>query len=412
MKKIVLACFWNQETNCGDKSYIETFCELIRQYSSDVSVSLCDFYARPQGEASFEPGHKEKTTFKERIANLLPRFLFKWIRNFRKYRRIRKYYEKKLEGADALIIPGGGLIEYSSWRDYYLLMEMLEDICSRRGIPVFLNSLGYVENEDPAFWIQRWGGVLNAPCVKHFTCRDNLPFFQKLTDRVSQVPCMACLAKEALGIHSESRADNNTVGIGLMRYDCYSDYGNEIDKAFVVNYYVDVIVELRRLGYNVALFSVGVMRDHIMGDEILRCMQERQISREGVNLLPRPVKVRTLLEQIAQFRGILTVRTHSAYAAFSLNVPAVMIYFGTRGWSGKSNEFMKMVGRPENAICCDNVSPAELAAKFKEAMDEGWNQEVRREKRQLSWRNFVAIMDKIGIKQDPGSNLSVEVFGE
>ena len=407
MKKIVMACFWNQESNCGDKSYIEVFRALIRRYSSEATVDLCDFYARrefvaPKSEKSSKP------TLKKRIASLLPHWVYKWIHNRNKYRRIRKYYEMKLKDADALVVPGGGLVEYSSWRDYYYLMQMLEKICTARNIPVFINSVGYVENEDPMEWIERWGGILNNPCVKHFTCRDNLPFFLKLKEDAVQVPCSACLAGDVLGIQKLN--DGNTVGIGLMRYDCYSDYGNKVDKAFVVNYYVDLIVELRRLGYDVALFSVGVMRDHIMGDELLRCMQDRHIPTNGIVQLPRPTEVKTLLEQISGFKGIITVRTHSAYAAFSLNVPAVMIYFGSRGWAGKSNEFMTMMGRPENAICCDNVAPVELVERFQQAMEKGWDQTVRKEKKQLCWENFVTIMNKIGVLQSPTSDLCAEMF--
>lgn len=130
MKKIVMACFWNQESNCGDKSYIEVFRALIRRYSSEATVDLCDFYARrefvaPNSEKSSKP------TLKKRIASLLPHWVYKWIHNRNKYRRIRKYYEMKLKDADALVVPGGGLVEYSSWRDYYYLMQMLEKYVRR-----------------------------------------------------------------------------------------------------------------------------------------------------------------------------------------------------------------------------------------------------------------------------------------
>ena len=104
------------------------------------------------------------------------------------------------------------------------------------------------------------------------------------------------------------------------------------------------------------------------------------------------------------------MRTHSAYAAFSLNVPAVMIYFGTRGWAGKSNEFMTMMGHPENAICCDNVAPVELVERFQQAMEKGWDQTVRKEKKQLCWENFVTIMNKIGVLQSPTSDLCAAMF--
>lgn len=402
MKKIVMACFWNQETNCGDKSYIEVFRALIRRYSSEATVDLCDFYARREF-ASPKSENSPKPTLKKRIASLLPHWLYKWIHNRKKYQRIRKYYEMKLKDADALVIPGGGLVEYSSWRDYYYLMEMLESICAQNGISVYLNSLGYVENEPPLAWLKRWKGVLNADCVNHFTCRDNLAFFRKLNEKVEQIPCTACLSSETLGISRNPNAE--TVGIGLMRYDCYSDYGNKIGKEFILNYYVDVIVCLRRLGYKVALFSVGVIRDHVMGDEILKCMAAKNFPTDGVVVLPRPTEVRMLLQQIADFRGILTVRTHSAYAAFSLDVPAVMIYFGTRGWAGKSNEFMTMMGRPENAICCDNLSPQQLVTKFEAAMHDGWDQKIRAEKKQLCLGNFVSIMNKIGLQQSATFNI-------
>ena len=413
-KSIVLACLYNNETNCGDKIYVETFLELMRRYSRDVSVEICDFYGRVpaeprQGDVAAGENIPRKPTLKARIAALLPRFLQAWVREYSRRKKIRKYYEKQLLGADVLIFPGGGLVECPSWRDYYWPMKTLEKICSRMSIPVVLNSIGYVENKPSARWFRRWRRILNNPGVVHVTCRDNLPVFQELNERVVQIPCMACISADVLGV-ARNDDGSNTVGVGLMRYDCFSDFGNDVGKDFILNYYKDVIVQLRSLGYNVSLFSVGVKRDQRMGEEILSIMKEESLSLEGVSIMPRPVLGRTMLEQMARFRGILTVRTHSAYTAFSLDIPAVMFYFGKRGWEGKAREFMAMMGRPENAVCCDGLSPKALVERFQRAMEEGWEQNIRMERKKACYSNFLAVMDKIGVRQSTESTADIGIF--
>lgn len=46
MKKVVMVCFWANETNCGDKSYVETTLRLLERREKTIQVELCDFYAR------------------------------------------------------------------------------------------------------------------------------------------------------------------------------------------------------------------------------------------------------------------------------------------------------------------------------------------------------------------------------
>ena len=291
-------------------------------------------------------------------------------------------------------------MEYSSFRVFHRLIEKLEEACMKMHIPLYLNSLGYVENEKTNIWFKRWKMILNSPCIRHFTCRDNLPTFLKLNASVTQVPCIACLVADVLKIKCDG-FDNNTIGIGLMRYNCYSDYGKNISKEFLLDYYLNVIIELKRLGYKIALFSTGVQLDHTMGNDIIKIMEQRCGNAKGITLLPRPVEVQDLVKQISHFRGILTVRTHSAYTAFSLNVPTVMMHFGKKGYARKASEFMKMMGRPENAVCCDNLSPVVLVEKFCNAMDAGWDQKVRKERKLICLQNFYTIMDKIGIEASP-----------
>lgn len=405
MKKIVLACFWVRESNCGDKSYVETFKRLIDTYTEDVQVEICDFYARkpklPEDEQTAQSKPDANVSALTRIKRavlkaIVPQKILTSIveserhKRKKKYARIKKYYREKLKGADALIVPGGGLVEYSSWRDYYYLLEMLEKICNEMRIDMYINSVGYVENEAPKKWFRRWKKIINNKCVKHFTCRDNLSFFTQLYPQTVQIPCAACLSSRAFGLSADETS--NTIGIGLMRHDAYEDYGNDVSKAFLLNYYKAVIEDIISRGYRVNLFSVGVLRDHYFGEELME-----YIARDDVVLLERPLDVETFLNQVRSFRAILTVRTHSAYAAFSLNVPAVMIYFGTRGWSGKSSEFMSMMGRSENAVCCDNVSPEELVDRLESAMQKGWDSEHRAKMMDECLCNFFEIMRKIGV---------------
>lgn len=401
MKKIVLVCFCNQENNLGDQSYVVTFRKLMEIYTEDVNLEMCDFYARAPLIATKEKAKHAAVatdkihTIRNAIFMKLPQgiknsyFCKKYLK-YRKYSNIYKYYQTKLNDADAVIIPGGGLVEYALWRDYYLLIQMLQKICNKNHINMYINSVGYVENDYTKKWIKIWGNILNNKSVKYFSCRDNLKVFQALRPSSIQIPCSACLSSDVF--HLSKNENSNIIGIGLMRPDAYSDYGNDINDTYLLAYYKNTIEELFRRGYKVALFSVGVPEDHYFGEKLIEYMHN-----ENVVLYDRPTDVQTFLHQFSTFKGIITVRTHSAYAAFSLNVPAVMIYFGRRGWSGKSNEFMQMMGVPENAICCDGVSPEELVNKFENALKAGWNQEVREHRKQQCYQNFFEIMQKIGV---------------
>ena len=212
--------------------------------------------------------------------------------------------------------------------------------------------------------------------------------FKKIKKDAKQVPCLACPASDYFGIYKAD--ESNTIGLGVMRFDAFSDYGNNFGKKDFLDYYQGIINALLEKGYKVALFSVGVYRDQRIGKELAE-----KNSNPNVTLLERPDCPEDLLRQVAGFKGIITVRTHSAYAAFSLNVPAVMIYFGIRGWSGKSKEFMRMMGRPQNAVCCDNLSPDELVEKFENAVADGWNQEIREKMLKCAQDNILRIINEI-----------------
>lgn len=402
MKKIVLACFWVNETNCGDKLYVETCRKLLESHADDVEVVICDFYGREpisdkqnNDAGKYVPDESTKRKMINIIKKCIPSKLVLAIKTVKQkkqkdYKHIYHYYEKCLENADALLIPGGGLVEYAAWRDYYYLLEMLEEICEKKGIDLYINSIGFVASNAPKKWMVRWQNVLNHSNVKHFTCRDNLEVFKQLCADAKQVPCLASISASVLGV--EKTDNSNIVGIGMMRPDAYSDYGNKVTKEYLLDYYKKLIDEICKRGHKVALFSVGVVRDHWFGEELLRYM-----GRDDVELYERPKDVETFLKQVSSFKGIITVRTHSAYAAYSLNVPAVMIYFGKNGWAGKSSEFMKMMGNPNNAICCDNIMPIELADKFEVALNQGWNQEAYIETTKMCYNNFNEILNKIGV---------------
>lgn len=416
MKKIVLACFWERETNCGDQSYVATWIKMLQKHACGYSVELCDINARfPRVENAAKAPVASLSTFEEKakpfgIVQLLKCVIKFFIpRKYLKaryeqqdreayYARCRLFYEKKLEGASALIIPGGGLVEFTSWRNFHILMEIFEDICLKRHIPVFFNSLGYVANESSKIWMSRWKKILRSPCVQYCSCRDSLEVFSKLYPSIRQIPCTACLSSDYLDIKTEQ--GSRTVGLGLIRHDAYSDYGNQVDKEFLLKYYSGIIQELRRRNLKVGLFSMGIIRDQKFGEELMQYLANNNLLADDVVLCRRPVNTEEMLENISKFCGILTVRTHSAYAAFSLNVPAMMVYFGKGGWAGKATEFMKLMGCPENAICCDGLSPETLVERFDMTIKNGWNQEIRFMRKKECLDNFLTILKLIGIKRE------------
>lgn len=415
MKKIVLACFWERETNCGDLSYVATWIKMLQRHASDYSVELCDFYGRvPKTEKPLVPkcpdgkdSSNDTNTFgvvrllKRIVRSFIPqRYLderYKRQNKEARYRRIYRYYEEKLDGASALVIPGGGLVEYTSWRDFHYLMEMLESICKKRHIPVFFNSIGYVENELLKSWDRRWRKILCSPCVQYCSCRDSLEVFSRLYPSIQQIPCTACLSSDYLDITAEQ--DSRMVGLGLIRYDAYIDYGNQVDKEFLLKYYSEIIQELRRRNLKVGLFTMGIIRDQRFGEELMQYLADNNLLADDVVLCRRPVNTEEMLENISKFCGVMTVRTHSAYAAFSLNVPAMMVYFGRGGWAGKATEFMSLMGCPENAVCCDGISPVNLVDLFDAAMKKGWDQRVRSMRKKECLDNFISIVKMIGVEK-------------
>lgn len=289
-----------------------------------------------------------------------------WLNGINYKKRLNNYFEKKLENIDFIVIDGAGLLEYS-YNEYQWPLLLISEFSMRKNIDVVYNAIGRAGAFDERdFGSKTLKKALQAPSVKYISARDNPEAVQACAGGTHDVKLLADAAfwmKEAYEI--PKIANKTKIGIGIIRGNSLEGYGVDFGTKDWVKLFCRTALELQKRGYAFEFFTNGLPADSTLGRKVLR-----KLKLPSEYLVTRPLDDVELCETINSYRGIITCRMHSSIAAFTMDVPSIIL-----SWNDKVEKMMEIIGYPDRAITRDQFDPVYIVDKLEQSLSEGIDDE-------------------------------------
>lgn len=400
--KVVILGIYN-DPNLGDRLICQSAAELIGRMAPKCEIKIADLYGRETLPPTYSAVKPEEEIYSadqgdcygalRRLAEIMPHGSYAmreracdiaWKIDPDRRRRLKKYYAEIIKDTDAVIIPGGGLLENSLEHDYYHYLNLIGEMCAKRNIPLLYNAVGAVNDKRSRLGDMLLRRALTQKSVKYISCRDGAARVEEYTGKKPKtVCCCASLSSQLMGVKRDEVS--RRIGIGVVRENVFASYGRDLPDGALMSFYAGLVRAFEAMGYEPILFSNGYIKDYEFGQKV-----EERVGKKI--LLKRPEEPRELVEQIALFKAVCAARLHAVIAAYSLDIPAVAIAWGT-----KHEDFMKNACCPERAIGIEHLTAPYAASMTREAIRYGWNEERRRENLRSAYEGIKEILRTGGI---------------
>ncbi|GAA5039094.1 polysaccharide pyruvyl transferase family protein [Microbacterium fluvii] len=325
--------------NVGDYLLVEASKYLLRAHDPDTV--LVDIDVDPQN-ASVRSGVRRLNFRAAAVMKAFQRPVLALVRNDRfayHYNalywktKLGWYFTERIKDLDAVVFTGGGFIKYKTQGLNYI-DELILKAARARGIPVMMNAVGVEGYSETDIRCQRLKKVLNYDNVKVITTRDDIETLDTcyvtkadtVTERVGD-PVFWLGEMEIVdpAAARQRTAGRQRIGINLINPQNFSVYGGDISPDAVVNFYRNLIAELRRLDADFFLFSNGMSVDQSFGRSLVETMNLRDDQ-----LLHRPTTSAQFVNLVAGFDIILSARMHAGITAYAIDVPVVGLIWGEK----------------------------------------------------------------------------------
>lgn len=290
--------------------------------------------------------------------------IFKHGENYRK--RMAEFFDERLSGVDFIVVDGAGLLEYS-YNEYEWSLMLISRYAEKHGVDIVYNAIGrageFNRHDLGAKVLRR---ALNSPRVKYISARDSSENVQECAGSKHQVKLLADAAfwmKETYGM--EDCPERKKIGIGLIRGNSLTGYGEDYDDDNWVRLFCDIARELEKKGYEYEFFTNGLPGDIALGYRVIG-----KLGLSGSKLVTKPSCDLELYSKINEYKALITCRMHSSIAAFTLKIPSVIL-----SWNDKVDKLMAIAGYPERAITTDNFNAEYIVGSMEKALTEGVSDE-------------------------------------
>ena len=300
--------------------------------------------------------HQGIKNFIERIRH----FIWKHGRNYRK--RMNQFFEMKFKDVDFIVVDGAGLLEYS-YNEYQWSLLLVSEYAEKKKIPVVYNAIGRAgEFNEKDFRSTILKKALQSDSVKYVSARDSVKTVQVCAGVEKKVKLLADAAfwlKETYNF--EINRDRRKIGIGLIRGNSLSGYGVEFEEEDWLTLFSEIAKELARKGYEYEFFTNGLPDDVKLGKKILT-----NLNLSDSYLVLRPERDLELYSTINQYQAIITCRMHSSIAAFTLEIPSIIL-----SWNDKVDKLMEIIGYPQRAIKLNDFNAEYIVDTMEKALEDG-----------------------------------------
>lgn len=296
------------------------------------------------------------------------------------------WLQRKLDCADALVFPGGGM---NSVKFNKRVAGILDRVSCRNDIDVYFNAIGInrlrADRNNEKLLID----LFSRPQVRQVTTRGDLNrlcshlirWDKSYLGAPTLVIDPAIWANNAYGI---SKAESNTVGLGLIRPEIFEANDGALSVDDVALMYKGLIAEMDRRGIEWQFFTNGMEKDYSFG---LLLVEELGLDKD--RYLGENVKdSRGLIERIASYKAVIASRMHANIIATSLDVPSIGLV-----WNDKMNLFAETVGCQDRYVSGHDLLNSSLVIdKLEQALAEGYDAEQIENMKQLTIKTLRNIV--------------------
>lgn len=283
----------------------------------------------------------------------------------------KKIVKSNVINFDKIVFPGGGI---NSMKVTDALLARLD---TGRPVWYYFNAIGVHPERHYDKLAANFEKILNDDRVRQVTTRGDLAMAKEYVSAQKQFPIEwildpAIWSNETYGV--EKKADSDLIGIGPIRPEIFNEQDKSVTVDEVFSMYEKLLAEADSRGYHWKLFCNGTEPDFAFAKELL----QRFGYDEAEHLVRKPESARQLVEDIAEFKGVIAARFHANIISTSLSIPSIALV-----WNVKMRGFSELIGCKDRYIeGMDKLLDAEfLLNKLETAMKEGYDAEkIQKEK--------------------------------
>lgn len=308
-------------------------------------------------------------------------------RPFTKYDRVRLTCVRTIgRRTDAVIFVGGSLIKFKRQGYFHRMIDIVLSRADQMNVPVMFSGVGVEGYDERNEICQRLKTSLNRKCVKVITVRDDIQTLRNSylgansRVRTEKVSDAACSLKN---LYPPAVREKDTVGLGVIRGDIFSEYGSPVSDSDLLRLYAGIYHRILNLGKKCVIFTNGTPKDQEFA--------ERLALHLGVGdtevLRPRPQTVAELVGTVTRCEAVIAARLHAGVIAYAYKVPFVELV-----WNPKQQFFGESIGLPDRFFDASELDAERIVEKLLYAIDAGYPGDMRgyRESNAKEIENFLS----------------------
>lgn len=274
-----------------------------------------------------------------------------------------EFAENLVRQADVVVFGGAPLFNYQP-QVFYERTAITLELAQTYNVPVLFSAIGVEQYDEDNPKCQRLKKTLNFDVVRQITTRDGYDLLQKYVENpaieIGKVADPATFSDCVFSqfIQPVPERPKKKVGLFVLRASGFSNYGFNLSKEGAAEFWLALIRELERKGYDYELLTSGHCADEAFLDRFFSEFKIPDSKIVSNTNLPEE-----LASRIAQYDAVISTRLHPSILSFAMDVPALGLV-----WNNKVAAFYENIQHPERAIQVTETTPEEVAARLDEIM--------------------------------------------
>ena len=304
--------------------------------------------------------------------------------------------------SDIIAFAGGGLFGLS-YLNFFDALDRITVLAEEHHIPVFFSSIGVNNMDGNSENEHKLHAILRRKCIKAISVRENLHLFRSFAGNCDYEICRVCdpAVWSRYIYHSYlqdiPKNDSELVGINVARGGLFNDNGKQWKLGDEITFLNELKKELEDRGIDYRFYTNGSFLD----DNALHYYADQcNISEEK---LIYPNTTRELVQTVARFDCVATIRMHSSIISYALGIPSVNL-----NWNDKIPYFYKNIGHPERAMELEHWHGKEVFACLQAIRNDN-NYQLDEEYLMSLYRYLYRVMNQLcGIEADEAAVYDIE----
>ena len=280
---------------------------------------------------------------------------------------LKEIEEDKIICSNVIFFAGGGVFGLS-YLNLFDGFDILTKIAEEHHIPVFFSSLGTNNMDTTEEDYQKLSELLKRGCVKAMSVRENPEIFRYYAKDCSYEIVPVCdpaiwtkhvYAQEIQKVCMKKNSSCRTVGINVVRGGIFKDN----NKTWTLKAEEECLIGLKKLLENEGIIVIFFTNGSTLDDNsMMHFAQKYEIADEQ---LIYPNTTREVVETIAGFDAVVTIRMHASIISYALDIPSLDLV-----WNDKIVFFYQNIGYPDRAISLEECTPELLFEKTKLLLED------------------------------------------